>query len=286
MAEQPLIEAEGMWFAYPGADWTLRDVSLRLAGGEYVAIIGRNGAGKTTLAKLCNGLLRPTRGRVCVLGQDTVSLCPCELASAVGYVFQNPDHQIFAATTREEIAFGPRNLGLGEAEVRARIEEALARFGLQEVADAPPALLSFALRRKVALAAVYAMRPRALILDEPTGGLDRDSVHEVMGAVASLHAEGHTIILITHDMALVAGQVRRVILLHEGRIVLDAPPRQTFAQSERLRAAGLTPPQITRLAQRLAPYGLPADLLTVDEFVAAYVGQAAAHPHSPWRGAT
>ncbi|MBC8449301.1 MAG: ATP-binding cassette domain-containing protein [Chloroflexi bacterium] len=270
MTEQPLIAAEDVWFAYPNAGWVLRDVSLHIAGGEYVAIVGRNGAGKTTLAKLCNGLLLPTRGRVRVLGQDTASLRPRQLAGAVGYVFQNPDHQIFAATTREEIAFGPHNLGLSEADVRARTDDALARFGLQEVADTPPAMLGFALRRKVALAAVYAMRPRALILDEPTGGLDRDSVGEVMRAVAGLHAEGHSIILITHDMALVAGQAQRVVLLQEGQIVLDATPRETFAQGERLRAAGLVPPQITRLAQRLAPHGLPADLLTVEEFASAY----------------
>lgn len=273
MTKQPIIAAEGVWFTYLDGDWVLRDVNLRIEAGEYVAIIGPNGAGKTTLAKQFNGLLLPTRGQVRVQGRETASLRPRELARAVGYAFQNPDHQIFAATTREEIAFGPRNLGLSEAEVRARADDALARFGLNDVADAAPALLSFGLRRKVALAAVYAMRPQALILDEPTGGLDRASIREVMNVVANLHAEGHTVILITHDMELVAEQAERVILLHAGQVLLDTTPREAFVQSERLRAAGLTPPQITRLAQRLAPHDFPADLLTVEEFVAAYVGK-------------
>jgi len=271
MTQQPIIAAEGVWFAYLDGNWVLQDVNLRIKAGEYVALIGPNGAGKTTLAKQFNGLLWPTRGQVRVLGQETTNLRPQELARTVGYVFQNPDHQIFAATTREEIGFGPRNLGLDGAEVRARTDDALARFGLEDVAEAPPALLSFGLRRKVALAAVYAMRPQVLILDEPTGGLDWVTVREVMGTVAELHAEGHTIILITHDMELVAEQADRVILLHAGRVLLDARPREAFAQSEQLRAAGLTPPQITRLAQRLHPFGFPADLLHVGEFVHAYV---------------
>jgi len=286
MTKQPIIAAEGVWFTYLDGDWVLRDVNLRIEAGEYVAIIGPNGAGKTTLAKQFNGLLLPTRGQVRVQGRETASLRPRELARAVGYAFQNPDHQIFAATTREEIAFGPRNLGLSEAEVRARADDALARFGLNDVADAPPALLSFGLRRKVALAAVYAMRPQALILDEPTGGLDRASIREVMNVVADLHAEGHTVILITHDMELVAEQAERVILLHAGQVLLDTTPREAFVQSERLRAAGLTPPQITRLAQRLAPHDFPADLLTVEEFVAAYVGKVFSRlTHHASRGA-
>ena len=277
MAEHPIIAADEVWFAYPEAGWALRDVSLRIRAGEYVAIIGSNGAGKTTLAKQFNGLLLPTRGQVRVLGQETSSLRPRQLASAVGYVFQNPDHQIFAATTWEEIAFGPRNLGLSEPDVCARIDDALARFGLKKMADAPPAVLGFALRRKVALAAVYAMRPQALILDEPTGGLDWDSVSEVRSAVAGLHAEGHTIILITHDIALVAEEAERVIFLQAGQVLLDGSPREAFGRGEPLRAAGLVPPQITRLAQRLAPSGLPADVLTVEEFVRAYAGVHSTH---------
>jgi len=274
MTESPIITAEGVWFAYTDGEWALQDVSLRIEPGEYVAIIGPNGAGKTTLAKQFNGLLLPTRGRVRVLGRETANLGPEKLAHIVGYVFQNPDHQIFAPSTREEIAFGPRNLGLSDTEVRARADEALARFGLSDMADVPPAVLSFGLRRKVALAAVYAMRPQVLILDEPTGGLDRDSVREVMGLVAKLHAEGHTIILITHDMELVAEQAERVILLHGGRVLLDAGTREALTQGERLESVGLMPPQITRLAQGLALYGLPADVLTVREFVAAYVERA------------
>jgi len=271
MTEPPIICAEGIWFAYPGADWALRDVSLRIEPGEYVAIIGANGAGKTTLAKQFNGLLLPVKGQVRVQGKDTASLRPRELARSVGYVFQNPDHQIFAATTRQEIAFGPDNLGLSESAVLERVSDSLARFALEEAADIPPALLSYPLRRKVALAAVYAMRPAALILDEPTGGLDRDSVGDVMGAVADLHRDGHAIVLITHDMKLVARETQRVVLIHDGGISLDASPAEAFSHTGRLPTRETVPAQITRMSQSLAQYGMTAPALTVEEFVSGYL---------------
>jgi energy-coupling factor transport system ATP-binding protein len=147
---------------------------------------------------------------------------------------------------------------------------------LQELAEVPPAVLGFPLRRKVALAAVYAMRPQALILDEPTGGLDRDSVGEVMGAIADLHAAGHSIILITHDMELVAREAERVVLLQDGRIVLDAEPREAFALVARLGIGELVPPQISRLSRSLATYGLHTPTLTVGEFVLSYARVLAA----------
>jgi len=267
----PLILADQVWFAYPGSEWALRDVSLSIGPGEYVALIGANGAGKTTLAKLCNGLLLPGRGRVCIRGLSTDAMSPGDLAAAVGYVFQNPDHQIFAATTQEEIAFGPRNLSLDEAEVTARVDEALDRFRLAGLADKPPALLSYPTRRMVALAAVYAMRPRVLILDEPTGGLDGDGIGDVMQAIADLHASGHSIVLITHDMALVAEHARRVVLLHRGQALLDAGPADCFSGGERLRSAGLQLPQITRLAERVLEPGHRSSVLSVAEFASAYV---------------
>jgi energy-coupling factor transport system ATP-binding protein len=281
MAEPAIVSVEGVWFAYPGADWTLRDVSVRVEPGEYVAIIGANGAGKTTLAKQLNGLLLPDKGQVRVQGQDTASLRPGDLARAVGYVFQNPDHQIFAATTREEVAFGPGNLGLTDPEVLDRVGDALARFGLDEAADAPPAVLGFPLRRKVALAAVYAMRPRVLILDEPTGGLDRDSVREVMEAVADLHREGHSIVLITHDMRLVASQTERVVLLQDGRIALDTSPARAFAPSGGLGDGDAAMPQITRLSHSLARFGVGAPALNVQEFVSACAAALSPGRHDP-----
>jgi len=270
MAEQPLIAAEGLWFAYPEADWALTDVSLSIYPGEYVALVGPNGAGKTTLAKQLSGLALPGRGSVWIQGRDTASLQPRDMASTVGYVFQNPDHQIFAATTREEIAFGPHNLGLGEAEVLSRVEGALTRFRLGSVASEPPATLSFPVRRQVALASVYAMRPQVLILDEPTGGLGWDSIGEVLAAVADLRAEGHTIILITHDMGLVADLADRVVVMQAGSICFDGTPREAFAAAQRLQLTGLVPTRIHRLAHRLAANGFTSLPLTVEHFVEAF----------------
>jgi energy-coupling factor transporter ATP-binding protein EcfA2 len=275
----PLVSVEKVWFAYSGATWALQDVSLNVGSGEYLALIGANGAGKTTLAKLCNGLLLPAQGRVRIRARLSDSLSPSDLAATVGYVFQNPDHQIFAASTRDEIAFGPRNLGLTDAEVAERVDEALSRFRLAEVAERPPAVLSLPTRRMVALAAVYAMRPRVLILDEPTGGLDGDGIRDVMRAIAELHAAGHSIVLITHDMALVAEQARRVILLHRGRVLLDASPCDCFSAGDSLRSAGLELPQITRLAERVVGRRGSLPVLSVADFVSAYV------PAGPGRAA-
>jgi energy-coupling factor transport system ATP-binding protein len=188
----------------------------------------------------------------------------------VGYVFQNPDHQIFCATTREELAFGPRNLGLPEAEVRRRVEEALARFDLREHADRPPAVLGYGLRRKVGVAAVYSMRPRIFILDEPTTGLDWWSTMELMELIGEMHRNGHTIIFVTHDMKLVAEFSQKSLVLRDGQVLIYDDTRTVFKHSEVLRDTQIEPPQITALAKRMLPYGIPDDVLSVEEFYAAY----------------
>ncbi len=204
--------------------------------------------------------------------RDTVGLTVGQLAQAVGYVFQNPDHQIFCATTREELAFGPRNLGLPEAEVRRRVEEALARFDLEQYADRPPAVLGYGLRRKIGVAAVYSMRPRIFILDEPTAGLDWRSTMELMELIGEMHCNGHTIILVTHDMKLVAAFSQKSLVLREGQVLVYDDTRTVFKHSEILRDTQIEPPQITALAKRMAPYGMPDDVLSVGEFYAAYCG--------------
>ena len=193
-----------------------------------------------------------------------------ELARTVGYVFQNPDHQIFCPTTREEIAFGPRNLGLTPAEVAERTEEALEAFGLQPYADLPPAVLSFGLRRIISTAAVYAMRPQVFILDEPTAGLDWQSAHDLLDHMAHLNAEGHTILLVTHDMQLVAEYATEMLAMHEGRVLAYGETRQVMSQVEVLERAQIAPPQVTRLAWHLHPLGVRPACLTVKDFCAAY----------------
>lgn len=270
MTGQPGIETRELWFAYEDAQPVLRGLSIQIEGGSFVAIIGQNGSGKTTLVKHFNGLLRPSRGQVRVDGKDIRQETVGTLARTVGYAFQHPDHQIFSPTTREEIAFGPANLGLGDPEVEDITREALSRFGLEDYAGRQPATLSFGLRRKVSLAAVYAMQTPILVLDEPTTGLDDRSTRDVMALVTELHERGRTIILITHDMRIVAEYAPHCLVLRDGQVVAHDETRAVFGQADLLRANHIEPPQIHALGRRMAPHGLRADVMTVAEFCEAY----------------
>ena len=193
-----------------------------------------------------------------------------ELAHTVGYVFQNPDHQIFAATVRKEIAFGPRNLGCTPDEVARRVDEALRLFDLLEQAEAPPAVLGFGLRRLISIAAVYAMRPAILILDEPTTGLDWRSATHLMALLSDLHRRGHTILLITHDMRLVCDWAPRTLLMHAGRVLAEGPTIEVMALQAELARAQVSPPQVVTLGERLAMSPLP---LTVEAFCERVIAQ-------------
>lgn len=266
----PAVEVEDLWYRYHDGPLALAGIDLSLEAGGFLAIIGQNGSGKTTLVKHFNGLLRPTRGRVLILGQDTAGQSVGQLARKVGYLFQNPDHQIFSSTVKEEVAFGPRNLGFPRWEVMARTAEALALFNLECWADTPPAILGYGLRRLVTLAAVWAMRPQVLILDEPTVGLDWHSTRTLMAELTNLNRQGHTIILVTHDMKLVAEFASKVLVLNDGQVLAWGSPRQVFQQEAILRQAFLAPPPITALARRMRPYGFKGDSLTVQEFYQEY----------------
>ena len=271
----PIIQLDQVSFAYDslassGPGFHLRNVSLGVAPGELVAVIGRNGSGKSTLGRLCNGLLKPTGGRVLVNGEDSSGRDVAQLAPLVGYVFQNPDHQLFAPTVAEDVAFGPRNLGLPPADVAARVDTVLADLGLWELAAAHPLLQSFAVRRLVALAGVLTLGSPALVLDEPASGLDRQQSSQLFHIIHQRQRQGTGILLISHDFGQVATHADRVIVLAEGTVVGDGPPRAILTDAELLAAAGLTPTPVTRLAQLLAPHGIPLDILTVDELVGAY----------------
>jgi energy-coupling factor transport system ATP-binding protein len=277
---------QDLWYSYNDELTALRGIELEIEDGDYVAVIGQNGSGKTTLVKHFNGLLKPTQGRVLVSLSfisprrggdkgglmDTAGLTVSQLAQTVGYVFQNPDHQIFGDTTREELAFGPRNLGLPEAEVRSRVEETLARFDLEEYADWPPAVLGYGLRRKIGVAAVYSMQPRIFILDEPTTGLDWRSTMDLMELIGEMHRNGHTILLVTHDMKLVTEFSKKSLVLRDGQVLIYDDTRTVFKHSEVLRDTQIEPPQITVLAKRMVPCGMPDDVLNVEEFYMAYCG--------------
>lgn len=263
--DTPQVMIEQLGFTYPDGTAALRGVDLSIQAGELVVLAGPNGSGKTTLAKHLNGLLKPSVGRVLVAGQDTAALRVPQLARSVGYLFQNPDHQIFAPTVREEIAFGLHLQGLPPDEVAERVDSAMAAHDLATCADLPPATLSLGQRRQVTLAAVLAARPKILVLDEPTGGLDWRSRYELMARVAAFSQEGGTVVMITHDVRLIAEHAGRVIVMHTGRVLFDGTPAALFGQRKVLTEARLTVPPVVRLAQRLAPFGVPSSIRTVAE---------------------
>lgn len=262
----PAVAVEAVSFAYPGGAPALAGLSLTVQPGEFVALVGPNGGGKSTLARHINGLLRPQQGAVALFGQPSAGRPVGELARSVGYVFQNPDRQIFAATVREEVAFGPRNLGLAGQALTQRVTEALAAFDLTALAEAPPAVLGYGLRRLVTLASVWAMQPAIWLLDEPTTGLDARLTGLLMERLHTLHGSGHTVLFITHDLKLAAG-AQRIVGISQGRVVLDGPPQSVFADSASLEAIGLRPPPIARLSALLEPVGFPHPMLNVEQFM-------------------
>jgi energy-coupling factor transport system ATP-binding protein len=261
----PIIEVEDLWYTYPNGVSALQGINLSIYKGEFLAIIGQNGSGKTTLVKHFNGLLKPTKGKVIVDGINTSKSTVGALARKVGYVFQNPDHQIFATTVYEEIAYGLKNMRLSKDEVDKRVKEALTFVGLDGYEDKNPFLLKKGERQRVAFASIFAMRPQIFIVDEPTTGQDYQGSENMMKMLKKLNEKGCTIIIITHDMRIVAEYAKRVIVLSKGKILADGPTRAIFSQPELLKKSFLTPPQITQLSQRLVDYGFKPYMLSVDE---------------------
>ena len=260
------IKVQGLSHVYPPNIVGLREVTLEIESADFLAVLGQNGSGKTTLVKHFNGILKPTQGKVYIEGVDTSGKSIAELSRKVGYVFQNPDHQICFETVRKEVAFGPHNLGLSDDEVASRVDEMTRLLGLEEVMDSPPAMLGLGERRKVTLASVLGMKPSILILDEPTTGIDRKGVIDIMQAVTDLNARGHTIILITHNMRVAAKYTRKALVLLNGEVLLHDTTKKLFASPETLEKTSLSPPRITQLAQKMQRMGIPKDVLTVEEF--------------------
>lgn len=248
----------------------LNGINLDIKKGDFVAVIGQNGAGKTTLVKHLIGLLRPDSGSILINGQDTRTQSVAQLAQKVGYVFQNPDHQIFLNTVEKEIEFGPGNLNLTPEEVKHRTETAMEKVGIKHLRDESPLSLSKGQRQRVALASVLAMEPEILILDEPTTGQDYHEAIQIMDLVAALNHRGHTIIFITHDMQLVALYAKRVILMGKGEILTDGTPHEVLSQDALLASTYLKPPQITLLAKSLGNYDIPGDIISVDELLEVF----------------
>ena len=246
-----LLAVRGLTFSYPGGAPVLDRVDLEIRAGELVAILGQNGSGKSTLAKLLAGLLPAPANSVLIGGRCARELPRAEAGRRVGFVFQNPDHQIFAETVEAEIAFGPRLQGLDAATVRSRVEEALAAVGLLGKGAADPFLLSKGERQRVAVASVLATRPEALILDEPTTGLDHEEVRETMALVERLNRAGHAVVIVTHAMWVAAEYARRIVVMAGGRVIADGSPRSVFHDDAVLAAAAIKAPAAAAVARRL-----------------------------------
>ena len=277
MGLESFIELEKVCFSYTREqgeldEAALDEVTLSISSGEFVAIVGHNGSGKSTLAKHLNGLLIPTDGDVWVAGMNTKDeQYLWDIRQTVGMVFQNPDNQIVAATVEEDVAFGPENLGLDPQLIRARVDEALAIVDMSEYAKAAPHNLSGGQKQRVAIAGVIAMRPRCLVLDEPTAMLDPVGRREVLDTVRRLNEEdGITVVLITHfmDEAVQAG---RVVVMDAGKLVQQGSPATVFQETALLRELRLDVPPVIELASRLRArsIALPEGILTVDEMVTA-----------------
>lgn len=261
------IEVRGLHFTYPAGVEAIRGISLHIEGGEQVALIGQNGSGKTTLVRHLNGLIKPTQGVVRIGDWDTRQKTVAKLAARVGYVFQNPDEQLFCKTVYEEVAYGPRNLGFPADKIESLVESALEITELDSERETNPYDLSPTWRKMVAIASVVAMDTTIVILDEPTTGQDAASVRRIASVVAYQRERGKTVITITHDIDFCAENFERVIALSQGQVLLDGPAREVLGREEVLAVTYVSPPQLTRLGVRL---GLPVTVRNQEEFLAAY----------------
>ena len=256
------LGTDGLVHVYPDGTRALDGVDLAIQRGERVAIIGQNGSGKTTLVRHFNGLLRPTEGRVLVDGVDAAGKRVAHLAATVGLAFQDPDRQIFAGKVRNEVRFGPRNLGRTGPELERAIDEALVATGLDGEAQTNPYDLGYSRRKLLALASILAMGTPIVVLDEPTTGQDARGVERIRQIVDRLAADGRTVVAISHDMRFVAESFERVVVMRDGRVVLDGTPEEAFAEPawETLASTFLEPPLAARIGARLGLGPTPTDV--------------------------
>ena len=267
------IAVRNLFYAYPnpegdGQIQVFQDMSLTVAQGSFVAILGRNGCGKSTLAKHFNAICLPCGGSVHIFGRNTGNEEELmEIRRTVGMVFQNPDNQIVANVVEEDVAFAPENLGVPSNEIRRRVDDALKKVGMYEYRTHAPHLLSGGQKQRVAIAGVIAMLPACIVLDEPTAMLDPKGRQEVMEIIAKLNQERDiTVVLITHHMEE-AAMADRVVILDKGQVAADGTPREVFSQVDRLHDLGLAPPETVELCWRLNQAGaeIPLDALTSEE---------------------
>jgi energy-coupling factor transporter ATP-binding protein EcfA2 len=261
-----LIEVKDLEHTYPTGLTALRNANLKIRKGEFLAVVGQNGSGKTTLVKHLNGLLLPTKGSVIVNGKDTREQSLLDISRSVGYVFQNPDHQIFEETVAAEVAFGPRLQGQTEEEIERNVKQALEAVDLVGYEEYDPFSMSKGERQRIAVASIVATKPSVIIMDEPTTGLDYPQIKSMMELIKALNEAGHTIIMVTHTMWVVAEYAHRAVVLRDGEIILQGTPREIFRHEDILEEAFLKPPQIIQMGNRLGKTVLSvAELESVTE---------------------
>ncbi|HEY6410233.1 MAG TPA: ABC transporter ATP-binding protein, partial [Ktedonobacteraceae bacterium] len=267
----PVVTIEDVWYSYEDGTVALEGVDFALYRGEMLALLGPNGSGKSTLAKILAGIYRPSRGRVCVQGQNLASRAVrARLPASVGYVFQNPDHQLFRRKASDEVEYGLINLGIEATERVKAVKRALEAVGMAEYADEDPLFLGKGQRQRLAVAAVLAMEPEILIVDEPTTGQDYRMIKGIMALLCDLQEQGKTILVITHDMSLVAEHCQRVVTFRAGKRDFTGTPTELFQNEKAMNSAGLCPPAPAALSTRLRDkYPDAPFLLTVGGWVKA-----------------
>ena len=276
---EKIIRVQNITFAYTreeGAETVkaIDGVSFEIEPGSFTAIIGKNGSGKSTLAKNLNGLLLPTEGDILVADYNTKDDAHIwDVRQTAGMVFQNPDNQLVSAIVEDDVAFGPENLGVDPQEIRQRVDQALEAVNMGQFKNKAPHLLSGGQKQRIAIAGVVAMKPRCIIFDEPTAMLDPKGRKEIMAIIDELHREGITVVLITHFMEE-AVRADRVMIMHEGKILLDGTPAEVFSQGALIKSVNLDVPPIVELADELRAVGIsvPDEIITEEEMV-AYVCQ-------------
>jgi len=260
-----MIEVEEVNFTYPNGVEALKNVSLVIKNGEFIAIMGQNGAGKTTLVKHFNGLLKPSKGTIRVDGVETTKTSVAALARTVGFVFQNPDHQLFSETVEEEIAFALKNFGFEEEAIQKRVTWALNLLGLTQYRKTSPFMLSGGERKRVALASVLAWDPQILILDEPTIGQDYQQKEKLRQFIVQMQTQRKTVVIVTHDVEFVAECNPRVVLMKEGKIVADGEGKEILTNLEAIAQSSIVLPQIAQIFKQLTPLGFPKNIIDIYE---------------------
>lgn len=271
-----MLEAKNLSFAYVEGKPVFQDVSFTLGEGEFIALGGRNGCGKTTVTRLLVGLEKPSEGMIFYNGENITATPPAERGRYIGYVFQQPDRQMFRHTVAEEIAFGPEQLGYSKEEVKTITAEAMAKTGLSHLADAYPLSLRRGEKQRIAIASALAMQSRILILDEPTSGQDGKETGELLELLNALHGEGLTIILVTHDMEIIASHCTRAIVIGYGGKAFDGTPEELFSGREDLLELGLTKPPCVELSELVPGLGY---CRSMEEFAARMISRRGGAHH-------